>query len=84
MGTGKESHWKHVSDHGKIEMCRNEGDVSVLFCLNEACEVMNGNHVPVLYPRGDPAQHMLWYEVNYSESTKDDYSLPDCYNCETY
>ena len=29
--------------------------------------------------RGDPVLHMLQYEANYSKSTTDDYSLPDCY-----
>jgi hypothetical protein len=46
--------------------------------------ITNGNRVPILYLRGDPAQHTLRYKVTSSESTKDTYSLPDCYNCETY
>ena len=25
---------------------------------------MNGNLIPILYPRGDPAQHTLRYEVH--------------------
>ena len=52
--------------------------------MYKTVNLMNGNLCPILYPRGDPVLHMLQYEANYSESTMDDYSLPDCYKSELY
>ena len=46
--------------------------------------LMNGNLIPILYPRGDPAQHMLWYEVHPRGTPRMTITYADCYNCETY